>query len=120
MTGSAYLVSHGGEAFPDLDLVLEADGVRVILVGHTKITKGITTTYFQTLPDVPVTSITVNLPTGPNSALAANGNLCRCASGDADEDHRAERQGDQPEHRHDDANCRVQVVGQKVVGNTST
>ncbi len=68
MTGSAYLVSHGGEAFPDLDLVMEADGVRVILVGHTKITKGITTTFFQTLPDVPVTSITVNLPTGPNSA----------------------------------------------------
>ena len=39
-------MSHGGEAFPDLDLVLEANGVRVILVGNTKITKGITTTNF--------------------------------------------------------------------------
>ena len=61
---------------PDLDLVLEANGVRVIVVGNTKITKGITTTNFATTPDVPVTSITVNLPIGPHSALAANGNLC--------------------------------------------
>jgi hypothetical protein len=77
MTGPAYLVSHAGLAFPDLDLVLEADGVRIILTGHTKITKGITTTNFQTVPDAPVSSITVNLPTGPNSALAANGSLCK-------------------------------------------
>jgi hypothetical protein len=76
MSGPAILVSHGGEAFPDLDLVLEADNVRVILVGHTKITKGITTTDFAETPDVPVTSITVNLPLGAHSSLAANGELC--------------------------------------------
>jgi hypothetical protein len=72
MTGPVYLVSHGGAAFPDTDLVLEANGVRVIVVGNTNITKGITTTNFATTPDVPVTSITVNLPLGPHSALAAN------------------------------------------------
>ena len=55
---------------------MEANGVRVIVVGNTKITKGITTTNFATTPDVPVSSITVILPTGPHSALAANGNLC--------------------------------------------
>jgi hypothetical protein len=76
LTGPAYLVSHAGLAFPDLDLVMEADGVHIILVGHTKITKGITTTFFEKVPDAPVTSITVTLPTGPNSALAANGSLC--------------------------------------------
>jgi hypothetical protein len=76
LTGPAYFVSHGSEAFPDLDLVLEADGVRTILVGNTNIKKGITTTNFASTPDVPVTSITVTLPTGPHSALAANGNLC--------------------------------------------
>lgn len=76
MTGPAVLVSHGGAAFPDLDLVLEANGVRVIVVGNTNIKNGITTTSFKTTPDVPVTSVTVNLPTGPHSALAANGNLC--------------------------------------------
>jgi hypothetical protein len=76
LTGPAILVSHGGQAFPDLDLVMEANGVRVILVGNTKITKGITTTTFATLPDVPVSSVTVNLPIGGHSAVAANGSLC--------------------------------------------
>jgi hypothetical protein len=76
LKGPAILVSHGGEAFPDLDLVMEANGVRVILVGNTKISKGITTTTFATLPDVPVSSVTVNLPIGAHSAVTANGNLC--------------------------------------------
>jgi hypothetical protein len=76
LTGPVYLVSHGGAAFPDADLVLEANGVRVIVVGNTKIKRGITTTDFAAVPDVPVTSITVNLPLGPHSALAPNGNLC--------------------------------------------
>jgi hypothetical protein len=77
LSGSAYLVSHGGAAFPDLDLVLEGDdGVRVILVGHTDIKKGITTSNFASVPDVPVSSFVLNLPVGPHSALTGNGNLC--------------------------------------------
>jgi len=76
LQGPAILVSHGGEAFPDLDLVLEANGVRAILVGNTKITKGITTTTFASTPDVPVSSITLNLPIGAHSAVTANGSLC--------------------------------------------
>jgi hypothetical protein len=76
LSGPVYLVSHGGAAFPDLDLVLQADGVRVIVVGNTNIKNGITTTTFATTPDVPVTSITVNLPLGGHSALAAYGEFC--------------------------------------------
>ncbi|HTZ65023.1 MAG TPA: hypothetical protein VMB51_13040 [Solirubrobacteraceae bacterium] len=76
MTGPAVLVSHGGAAFPDLDLILNDEGVRVILVGNTDIKKGITTTNFAAPPDVPVSEVSVNLPVGAHSALAANGNLC--------------------------------------------
>ncbi|HUA73712.1 MAG TPA: hypothetical protein VL988_03050 [Solirubrobacteraceae bacterium] len=76
LSGPAILVSHANLAFPDLVLVMEANGVRSILVGNTDIKNGITTTTFASTPDVPVSSITVNLPVGGHSALAANGNLC--------------------------------------------
>jgi hypothetical protein len=76
LTGSAYLVSHGGAAFPDLDLVLDGDGVRVILIGNTNISGGVTTSTFAAIPDVPVSGFALELPAGPNSVLAANGNLC--------------------------------------------
>jgi hypothetical protein len=77
LTGLAYLVSHGGAAFPDLDLVLEDGGVRVILVGHTDIAKGITTSTFASIPDAPVSTFTLDLPMSPNSVLTADGNLCK-------------------------------------------
>ncbi len=76
LSGIVYFVSHGGEAFPDIDAVLQGDGITTILVGHTKVANGIITTTFESLPDVPVSSFAMKLPTGSNSVLAANGNLC--------------------------------------------
>ncbi len=78
LTGPAYFVSHGGEAFPDLILALKGYGVNFDLVGTTFISKaGITSTSFKQVPDVPIDSFELTLPQGPNSALAANGNLCK-------------------------------------------
>jgi hypothetical protein len=77
LIGPAIFVSHGGEAFPSLEIVLQGDGVTVDLVGATFISKaGITSTTFKTVPDAPFSSFELTLPEGKFSALAANGNLC--------------------------------------------
>ncbi len=75
--GPAYFVSNGGEAFPNLIMVLQGYGITIDLVGDTFISKtGITSSTFKTVPDQPVTSFELVLPQGPYSALTANGNLC--------------------------------------------
>jgi hypothetical protein len=77
LEGPAYFVSHGGEAFPSLIIVLQGYGTTVYLVGTTFISKaGITSSTFKTVPDVPVGTFELTLPEGKFSALAANGNLC--------------------------------------------
>jgi hypothetical protein len=78
LEGPAYFVSHGGEAFPSLEIVLQGYGASVDLVGTTFINQaGITSSTFKTVPDVPVGSFELTLPEGKFSALAANGNLCK-------------------------------------------
>ena len=81
LEGPAIFVSHGGEAFPSLEVVLQGYGVKIDLVGSTFISKaGITSSTFKTVPDAPVGSFELVLPEGKYSALAANGNLCKSAS----------------------------------------
>lgn len=77
LTGPAILVGHGGAAFPDMDLVLQGDGVTIDQVSNTNISpKGITSSYFKAIPDVPISSVELTLPAASNSVLTATSNLC--------------------------------------------
>jgi hypothetical protein len=78
LIGPAYFVSHGGAKFPELIVVLQGYGVTIDLHGETFISPaGITSSTFRAVPDQPVGSFELTLPQGTNSALAANGNLCK-------------------------------------------
>ena len=79
-----YFVSTAALKFPELVIVLQGEnGISVQLHGETFINPmtNITCSTFRTIPDVPVSTFTLSLPQGANSALDANTNLCAVKGG---------------------------------------
>jgi len=123
LSGPVYLVAQG-TAFPNLDVLLEGDGVHVILEGNTNIKSGITTSTFASIPDVPVSSFVLDLPWARTRPSRQPGTSARTPD-HAHDDHRSERRADQAEHCHlrrglpvRSFRHKIRILHRKIVGHT--
>jgi hypothetical protein len=77
LSGGIYLTARGTAATPSLALLLRGDGITVELQGALSISHtGRISVAFSKLPDIPITTLVLDLPRGTNSMLGAVGRLC--------------------------------------------
>jgi hypothetical protein len=80
LTGPVVFVSRGRDQVPAPSVILQGDGVTLILQGSTAInTHGVATVAFNSIPDVPLQSLELYLPQGAHSLVTANTDLCALA-----------------------------------------
>jgi hypothetical protein len=76
LTGPVYLVFYRGVKYPKLVMVLQGGGMEIQLTGALNVGKGISSTAFGSLPDIPMSLFELDLSKGGNSVLGATENLC--------------------------------------------
>jgi hypothetical protein len=77
LTGPVYVVSHGSKALPEMIVLLRGQGISLSLHGALDFSRaGTISATFGAIPDVPISTFTLDLPEGPHSVLVANQNLC--------------------------------------------
>jgi hypothetical protein len=72
LIGPVYVVSHAGVADPDLEFVLQGEGIMVDVVGQSIVKHGVISGVFRSLPDVPISTLGMVLNVGAHSLLASN------------------------------------------------
>ena len=103
LTGPVYFVSHGGEAFPSLEIILQGYGVRVDLVGTTFISSRGSPARVQDRPRRPRRHVRAVPPRGQILRARRQRQPLQVEPTDADRVRRAERRGNprvDPDQRH--------------------
>ncbi|HEU4978685.1 MAG TPA: hypothetical protein VFT42_07315, partial [Solirubrobacteraceae bacterium] len=75
LSGPVIIEAHNG-ALPTLEALLRGSGITVDLSGTIGLGATLTST-FAAVPDVPISSFRLDLPTGPHSALASSSDMCK-------------------------------------------
>jgi len=70
LVGPVYLVSRGDASSPDLEFVLQGEGLTIDVIGHTSIKHRRIAGIFRSLPDVPISTLGLVLDEGPHSLFA--------------------------------------------------
>ena len=80
MSGPVYLTpNRSGHGDPELGVVLEGEGLRVLLGGHIDSFHGGIRTTFEGLPDAPIESFSLTMFGGRRGVLINSADVCRTA-----------------------------------------